>query len=153
MPDKTEIPSYGAVVIEKTPAGFMVLVVGGYHGWSFPKGHQEANETPVETARREVLEETSIDCEPDRIVAIHENFFRDNEGIPFHEISVFYTLKPNEKLAAIENGHTTDHGPNGEYLEWVDMDSSADIAVYPAFFRTMDFENETDVRHFIDIDI
>ena len=70
MPDKTEIPSYGAVVIEKTPAGFMVLVVGGYHGWSFPKGHQEANETPVETARREVLEETGID------VVIDSSFFR-----------------------------------------------------------------------------
>ena len=69
MPDKTEIPSYGAVVIEKTPAGFMVLVVGGYHGWSFPKGHQEANETPVETARREVLEETGIG------VVIDSSFF------------------------------------------------------------------------------
>ena len=116
-------------------------------------GRVKFGESIAEAVHREVLEETSIDCEPDRIVAIHENFFRDNEGIPFHEISVFYTLKPNEKLAAIENGHTTDHGPNGEYLEWVDMDSSADIAVYPAFFRTMDFENETDVRHFIDIDI
>ena len=70
MPDKTEIPSYGAVVIEKTSAGFMVLVVGGYHGWSFPKGHQEANETPVETARREVLEETGIG------VVIDSSFFR-----------------------------------------------------------------------------
>ena len=29
--------------------------------WSFPKGHVESGETEVETARREIMEETSID--------------------------------------------------------------------------------------------
>ncbi len=61
MSDKTTIPSYGAVVIEKSAAGHVVLLVGGYHGWSFPKGHLEPDESPEEAAHREVLEETGID--------------------------------------------------------------------------------------------
>ena len=61
MSDKTTIPSYGAVVIEKSTAGHVVLLVGGYHGWSFPKGHLKAGESPEEAAHREVLEETGVD--------------------------------------------------------------------------------------------
>lgn len=30
------------------------------HHWSFPKGHKEINETDVQTALREVLEETNV---------------------------------------------------------------------------------------------
>ncbi|MDO4810431.1 MAG: NUDIX domain-containing protein [Eubacteriales bacterium] len=54
------INSYGAVVLEKTAAGCMVLLVTGYNGLSFPKGHIEANETPEQAAVREVWEETGI---------------------------------------------------------------------------------------------
>jgi len=32
--------------------------------WSFPKGHVENNETEIETATREVLEEVGIDIQP-----------------------------------------------------------------------------------------
>ena len=74
MKHGSTIPSYGAVIIQKIdpapedraeaqpPAGggYAVLMCGGYHGWSFPKGHQEEGELPEETARREVFEETGI---------------------------------------------------------------------------------------------
>ena len=54
------INSYGAVVLESTDRGCMVLLVTGYNGLSFPKGHIEKNETPEQAAVREVLEETGI---------------------------------------------------------------------------------------------
>ena len=54
------VNSYGAVVLEKVDATYMVLLVTGYNGLSFPKGHVEPCETPEQTAVREVLEETGI---------------------------------------------------------------------------------------------
>lgn len=54
------INSYGAVVLEKTDTDYMVLLVTGFNGLSFPKGHIEEDETPEQTAIREVYEETGI---------------------------------------------------------------------------------------------
>ena len=65
MTDLKHIPSYGAIVIEPSDDGPVVLMCGGKHHMSFPKGHREAGENPEETARREVLEETGIKVEID----------------------------------------------------------------------------------------
>lgn len=54
------INSYGAVVLEKTETDYMVLLVTGFNGLSFPKGHIEESETPEQAAIREVYEETGI---------------------------------------------------------------------------------------------
>lgn len=40
-----------------------VLVMGGNGQFCFPKGHMENEETEEETARREILEETGVQCE------------------------------------------------------------------------------------------
>lgn len=53
--------SAGGVVYRRLPEGVEVLVIRDSHdGWSFPKGRIEANETPVQAARRETLEEVSL---------------------------------------------------------------------------------------------
>lgn len=54
------VNSYGAVVLEKAGADYMVLLVTGFNGLSFPKGHIEPGETPAQTAVREIWEETGI---------------------------------------------------------------------------------------------
>lgn len=55
------VRSCGAIVIAED----RVLLVRSRKGWSFPKGHMEPGETPIETARREVFEETGIEAEID----------------------------------------------------------------------------------------
>ncbi len=109
-------------------------------------------ETLEDAVRREVKEETGIDCKVNRMAAVHENFFMDDDGVPYHEISVFFTLKPNEKLLEIKDGHLTDQGPGGEYLEWIDLDSCEDKTIYPDFFKTMDFTDDSEVKHFVNIE-
>lgn len=54
--------SCGAVVIRKIDKNIETLIIqmlGGH--WSFPKGHVENNETEIETALREIKEETNLD--------------------------------------------------------------------------------------------
>lgn len=61
LPQPDTVRSCGAIVI----AAGRVLMVRTRKGWSFPKGHMEPGETPVQTARREVWEETGIEAEID----------------------------------------------------------------------------------------
>jgi 8-oxo-dGTP pyrophosphatase MutT (NUDIX family) len=38
-----------------------LLIKDGYKNWGFPKGHIAEGETPEDAARREIIEETSLD--------------------------------------------------------------------------------------------
>ncbi len=54
--------SCGAIVIRKKDNRvdtLLIQMLGGH--WSFPKGHVENNETEIETALREIKEETNLD--------------------------------------------------------------------------------------------
>jgi bis(5'-nucleosidyl)-tetraphosphatase len=53
--------SAGVVVVRKTGADWLVLLLRVYNYWDCPKGLVEAGEEPLATARREVREETTID--------------------------------------------------------------------------------------------
>ena len=54
--------SYGAVVYKMQDNEPLFLLAHSKRSgrWGFPKGHNEAGESPVETARREIFEETGI---------------------------------------------------------------------------------------------
>lgn len=54
--------SCGAIIIKRNSGKIETLLIqmlGGH--WSYPKGHVEDNETEVETALREIKEETNLD--------------------------------------------------------------------------------------------
>lgn len=54
---------YG-VIIKCTSTNRYILVQGRYTGkWSFPKGHSYRDESPMECARREVMEETGMEID------------------------------------------------------------------------------------------
>jgi 8-oxo-dGTP pyrophosphatase MutT (NUDIX family) len=53
--------SYGIIPIAFPAAGApLFLILRAYSNWDFPKGGAEADETPLQAARRELEEETSI---------------------------------------------------------------------------------------------
>lgn len=57
--------SFGVIPLQKTKEGVSVLLIfhkGGRH-WGFPKGHQDPGETDLETAYRELKEETGLEIE------------------------------------------------------------------------------------------
>ena len=55
--------SCGAIVFRKFHGNTEILLIKHINSghWSFPKGHVERGETEIETAKREIMEETSID--------------------------------------------------------------------------------------------
>ena len=114
-------------------------------------GRVRFNESLEAAVLRELREETGIECEIERMLCLHENFFNDDEGVPFHEVSVFFLIKPNEQLLKIADRHRTDGGPNGEYLEWIDLDNSEGITIYPEFYRDIDFDSNAQF-HFVSRD-
>ena len=56
--------SCGAIVfyLKKEKEQILLIKHANSGHWSFPKGHVEANETEVETAVREIKEETGVDA-------------------------------------------------------------------------------------------
>lgn len=52
--------SCGIVLARETEDGFVTLMLRAYHHWDFPKGLLEDGETPLDTAVRELEEETGI---------------------------------------------------------------------------------------------
>ena len=55
--------SCGAIVYRKFHGNTEILLIKHVNSghWSFPKGHVESGETEIETAQREIMEETGID--------------------------------------------------------------------------------------------
>jgi|688.fasta_scaffold536150_2 8-oxo-dGTP pyrophosphatase MutT (NUDIX family) len=62
---RRKVKTYGAIL---KAGGKIALVQGRYTGkWSFPKGHSNKGEKPIECTLREVAEETGIDILPSPI--------------------------------------------------------------------------------------
>ena len=53
--------SCGAIIFNEKNKVLVIKHNAGH--WDFPKGHVEENETEIETAKREVKEETNLDIE------------------------------------------------------------------------------------------
>lgn len=98
---------------------------------------------------REVEEETGVICEIERLAVVHENFFKAENDGPYHEISIYFTLKLNESLLAIKSGYLTNQGPEGEYLAWIDLDNCEGITLYPELFKSFDPSKEEGFQHIV----
>lgn len=58
MDDLKKEKSCGCIIIEENK---VLLIKGIKEHWGFPKGHMEIGETEIQTALREVKEETNLD--------------------------------------------------------------------------------------------
>ena len=112
-------------------------------------GRIKFGETAEEAVVREVLEETGVKMEIDRLGFIHENYFYGNApmnlGKLIYEISLFFYMKTPDDFTPVSDSFTEDNCE--EYLRWVSLDEN--IKMYPTFFKT-ELKNPVDtVRHFV----
>lgn len=79
--------SFGVIPVRGEPGAYEFLLIQHKAGhWGFPKGHADPGETPIETALRELTEETGLSVEA----------LRDRPG--FEESYVFTKLKSGKRV-------------------------------------------------------
>jgi len=111
-------------------------------------GRVHLHESLEEAVLREVLEETGVPMQIEKLGFIHENFFTlEHSGEVFHEISFFYYMKPFANFRLI-NQSLTEDGVE-EKLEWIPLDKINEYALYPEFFKTDLYAGVDQVQHFV----
>ncbi len=114
--------SYGAVVVKRYQGQWQVLLVKHARGghWSFPKGHQEPDESIEETIHREVEEETGLLVELDPIYD-YTSCYQLPDGRPKE---VFYYLaRPKSDLLIKKEGEISGLG-------WYSFEEAEEIITY-----------------------
>lgn len=90
--------SCGCIVID----GRNVLLVKQTKGhWSFPKGHMEEGESEIQTAVREVKEETNVDVIPDETKRYVEEYLMDNGNMK--QVIYFVSKQASSNIKAQES--------------------------------------------------
>ena len=106
--------SCGALVYRYEGDRLMLLLLRHRHGghWSFPKGHVEGEETEIETALREIREETGLS------VSLREGFrhtveYYPKPGVRKHVVYFLGELPPTQKLSGRRRRSASCTGSNG----------------------------------------
>ncbi len=93
-------------------------------------------ETAEEAVRREVLEETGLPYEIDRLAFVHENFFEGEgsiAGLHCHELSFYFLMKPIGKREITKRGQCID---GEERACWLPVYRLSDYTSIPCFTPT-----------------
>lgn len=114
--------SCGAVVYRKYHGNTEILLIKHVNSghWSFPKGHVEADETEVETAKREIMEETSIE-------ALIDSTFRETVSYsPKKDVQkevVYFIAKAKNTNFVLQKSEVSE-------AKWVDINYAYNILTY-----------------------
>ena len=114
--------SCGSIVYRKFHGNTEILLIKHVNSghWSFPKGHVEGNETELETARREIKEETGLEV-------ILDSSFRE---------TVSYSPKKDTQKVVVyflAKARSFDFTPQIEEIadiKWVDIGYAYNILTY-----------------------
>jgi 8-oxo-dGTP pyrophosphatase MutT (NUDIX family) len=114
-------------------AGKLLLVrvtnLQGEVKWTFPKGHLEKGEKPLQAALREVEEETGWRCEPAGKLRDVEYWFNRN-GRPVHKKVAWYRMKPLKKVGKPDPVEILG-------TRWVPLESGPRYLTYPGDLKIL----------------
>lgn len=114
--------SCGAIVYRKSHGNIEILLIKHVNSghWSFPKGHVEAGETEMETAKREILEETGIDVILDPTFRETVTYSPKKDA---HKVVVYF-------LAKAKNHDFTAQEEEIAQIRWVDIGHANSVLTY-----------------------
>ena len=108
----------GCIIIKDNKVLLILQKSGNF--WGFPKGHLEVNETEIEAAKRETLEETGLEVILDDRKRYETNYIVRNE---IDKTSVFY-------LAKVKSGKIKKQEAEVEDIQWFEFDKALNMIIY-----------------------
>lgn len=121
-----------AIIIENGHVLFAKNEIDDYY-YSIGGG-VHLGENDEDAVKREVLEETGVEYEIDRLVFIHENFFKGTstlDGLTCHEVAFYFLMKPRGSQELKSNSYT--QGVR-EHMHWLPIKNLKNYVAYPSFF-------------------
>lgn len=113
-------------------------------------GAVHMGETAEEAVVREVLEETGVHYEIDRMAVIHENFFcEDNgtlKGLNCHEICFYFLMKPRNTTELNSHGYTC--GVKEE-MHWLPIEELDKYRAFPSFLKDYLSTEHSGIEHIV----
>lgn len=98
----------------------VLLVKHNIGHWGFPKGHMEKNETELQTATREVKEETNVDVQIQEEKRYVEEYYSSEDT--FKQVVYF--------LATCKNMNVQAQKTEIEQIEWVPIKEAVNKLTY-----------------------
>lgn len=123
----------------------------GYY--AFPGGRVEPFEDTEESLRREFREEMAQPVKIDRLLAVHENFFR-NRGKTFHELGFYYQVAfDGEPVIPVEGTFFSkereeDGTPHLKFV-WVELAQVDVLPLRPDFMKPRLLHPSAQVEHVV----
>lgn len=138
-----------AIIVED---GCVLLAGNGKEDYLYSiGGGVHMNEKAEDAVRREVLEETGVRYEIDRLAVIHENFW-DGSGaydssLCCHEIALYFLMKPRG-TRELRSDSRTRFGDREE-MHWVPMEDLERYKYYPLFLKEYLSADHAGVEHIV----
>ena len=122
MSQLPETLSCGVVIVRRTDAGWLTLMLRAYRNWDFPKGLVEQGETPIEAAVREVREETGIT----RLSFDWNDKFIETGPYNRGKVARYYLARTEEEKVILGIVPALGRAEHHQSL-WVDFDKAHDL--------------------------
>lgn len=117
---------------------YLYSVGGGVH----------MGETAGDAVLREVLEETGVPYEIDRLAVIHENFFDSDDGfLSCHEICFYFLMKPRGTQELHSDSKTM--GGVKEEMHWIPLADLDNYKAFPSFMKEIVTHPRPGIEHIV----
>jgi len=123
--EKKKICSYGIIPTTIKDGQVMFLLIKSHLGfWTFPRGHQEENENEVDTAFRELIEETGISqCAIEKNISFSESYKIKIGKKRFIKVNKYFLGFVRDTKVVIDNKEVIDY-------RWATFEEALDLFSY-----------------------
>ena len=119
------VESFGIVPIYKDTDGYYVAIVkhsiAGH--WGLPKGGPEEGEEPLDTAKRELKEETGLVPVEIKDITVQEKYAFDQDGFSYDKTTTYY-------IGIVDTMKTETPHPDIDEVKWVKIEEAKNFLTH-----------------------